>query len=209
MKLFLDSANISELKKAYSSGLIDGVTTNPSLAAKEGMSFEKLVNEINLETISLDAEGMVNEGLKLSKLSKNVVVKVPMTEQGLLACQELSKRGIRVNVTLCFSPTQALLAAKSGAYFISPFVGRLDDQNENGMNLIAEMKKIYSNYNFRTQILVASVRSPQHVSESALLGADVCTVPYSIFEKLFKHELTDVGIRKFLEDWNKAKLKIK
>ncbi len=220
MKIFIDSANISELKKAYSTGLVSGVTTNPSLIAKEGMQFEKLVNEIlriftkpmdiiNFESVSTEAGGMIEDGIKLSRISKNVVVKVPLTEQGLLACQELARKNIRVNVTLCFSSAQALLAAKSGAYFISPMVGRLDDQNDNGMRLVEEIRKIYTNYKFNTQILVASVRNVQHVTEAALIGADVCTVPYNVFEKLFMHELTDIGLARFLDDWKKAKLKIK
>ncbi len=220
MKLFIDTANIEEIKKAYSTGLIDGITTNPSLAAKEKIPFDKLVQQIlkiftrttdvvNLETISTDAEGMIEEGINLSQLSRNVVVKVPCTTEGLIACQELTKKHIRVNVTLCFSPTQALLAAKSGAYFISPFIGRLEDQNEDGMHLVEEIKKIYENYRFPTKILVASVRSVQHITQAAMIGADCSTLPFTIFEKLVQHNLTDIGLKKFLDDWKQAKLKLK
>ena len=221
MKIFIDTANLDEIKEANSWGIIDGVTTNPTLASIEGYpSFEKLTHDIlsiftkpmdvvNFEVASLDAKTMIEEGIKLASLSKHVVVKVPVTQDGLIACKELTKRGIRVNVTLCFSPTQALMAAKAGAYFISPFVGRLDDQNEDGMRLIEQIKKIYTNYGMKTQILVASIRGPHHVMEAALLGADACTIPYSVFEKLFRHELTDVGINKFLDDWKKTKFKIK
>ena len=220
MKLFLDTANIEQIRKAYSLGVLDGVTTNPSLAAKEGKNFDQLVKEIlnifkgtegivNLEVISERADEMVKEGLKLAKLSNNVVVKVPCTEEGLKACKVLSKGHIRVNVTLCFSASQALLAAKCGAYFISPFIGRLYDNAEDGIKLVHEIKKIYTNYGFKTQILVASVRSTRQVVQSAMIGADVCTVPYDIFEKMYKHPLTDSGQNKFLEDWYSYKAKFR
>lgn len=220
MKLFLDSVNIEEIKEAFSLGVLDGVTTNPSLAAKEGRDFDEIIKEIlrifkgtncyvSLEVINEDYEEMVDEGIKLAKLSKNVVVKVPCTEDGLRACKTLSKKNIKVNVTLCFSASQALLAAKAGAFFISPFIGRLDDQSENGIKVIEEIKRIYNNYCFKTQILVASVRSPRQVVEAAIIGADICTVPYSIFEKLYKHTLTDVGLRKFLDDWHNYQAKLK
>src|SRR3990167_8399226 len=208
MQIFLDTAEISELCKGVESGVVDGCTTNPSLAAKAGREYNEVLKEIcsiikgpvSAETVSLNADGMVKEGVAFSKIAKNIVVKVPMTIEGLKACQKLTKQGIKVNVTLCFSANQALLAAKSGAFIVSPFVGRLDDIGEVGMELIKDIKLIYNNYKFTTQILVASVRNPVHVLESARMGAEIATVPYSVFEQLFKHSLTDVGIKKFLED---------
>ncbi len=219
MKLFLDTANSEEIRKAFSIGVLDGVTTNPSLAAKESRDFNVIVSEIlqifkgtdgyvNLEVVSEECEGMVEEAQKLAKLSKNVVVKVPCTEDGLKACRILKDKKIRVNVTLCFSASQALLAAKAGAFFISPFIGRLDDQNDGGMRLVAEIKSIYTNYNFKTQILVASIRSPRQVVEAAMIGADICTMPYSVFDKLYRHALTDTGLRKFLNDWHDYQSKL-
>ena len=212
MQIFLDTADVGELRKAAETGNCDGVTTNPTLIMKAGRDYNEALKEIcsiikgpvSAETVSPDAEGMVKEGIAFSKIAKNIVVKVPMTAEGMKACQRLTKQGIKVNVTLCFSANQALLAAKSGAFFISPFVGRLDDIGEIGMNLIKEIKQIYSNYNFKTQILVASVRNPIHVLEAAKIGADIATIPYSVFEQLFKHTLTDAGIKKFLEDWEKV-----
>ena len=212
MQIFVDSAEISEIKKAADTGICDGVTTNPSLAAKAGREYNEVLKEIcsiikgpvSAETISLNADGMVKEGIAFAKIAKNIVVKVPMTVEGMKACQRLTKQGIKVNVTLCFSANQALLAAKSGAFFISPFVGRLDDIGEVGMDLIKEIKLIYDNYKFKTQILVASVRNTNHVLESAKIGADIATIPYSVFEQLFNHKLTDAGIKKFLEDWEKV-----
>ena len=212
MQLFIDSAEISEIKKAAEVNLCDGVTTNPTLAAKAGRDYNEVLKEIcsiikgpvSAETVSLDAEGMIKEGIVFSKIAKNIVVKVPMTVEGMKACQKLTKQGIKVNVTLCFSANQALLAAKSGGFFVSPFVGRLDDIGEVGMNLIKEIKQIYDNYKFKTQILVASIRNPIHVLDAAKIGADIATIPYSVFEQLFKHSLTDVGIKKFLEDWEKV-----
>lgn len=216
MQLFIDSAEVFELRKAAETNLINGCTTNPTLAAKAGRNYNQVLKEIcsiikgpvSAETVSLNADGMVKEGVAFSKIAKNIVVKVPMTMEGMKACQRLTKKGIKVNVTLCFSANQALLAAKSGAFFISPFVGRLDDIGEVGMNLIKEIKLIYDNYKFKTQILVASVRNPIHVLDAAKIGADIATVPYSVFEQLFKHSLTDVGIKKFLEDWEKVPKKI-
>ena len=212
MQLFIDSAIIDEVKKVADWGVLDGCTTNPSLAAKAGKDYNEVLKEIcsiikgpvSAETVSLDAEGMVKEGVAFSKIAKNIVVKVPMTVEGMKACQRLTKKKIKVNVTLCFSANQALLAAKSGAYFVSPFVGRMDDIGEVGMNLIKDIKQIYTNYKFTTQILVASVRNPIHVLDAAKIGADIATMPYSVFEQLFKHSLTDVGIKKFLEDWEKV-----
>jgi len=212
MQLFIDSAEISEIKKAAETSLCDGVTTNPSLAAKAGREYNDLLKEIcsiikgpvSAETVSPDADGMVKEGVAFSKIAKNIVVKVPMTVEGMKACQQLTKKGIKVNVTLCFSANQALLAAKSGAFFVSPFVGRLDDIGKVGMDVVRDIKQVYGNYKFTTQILVASVRNQIHVLDAAKIGADIATVPYSVFEQLFKHTLTDAGIKKFLEDWEKV-----
>ena len=212
MQIFLDTAEVSELRKGAESGVVDGCTTNPSLAAKAGRDYNEVLKEIctiikgpvSAETVSLDAEGMVKEGIEFSKIAKNIVVKVPMTPEGMKACQRLTKKGIKVNVTLCFSANQALLAAKSGAFIVSPFVGRLDDIGEVGMDLIKDIRLIYDNYKFTTQILVASVRNPIHVFEAAKIGAEIATVPYSVFEQLFKHPLTDIGVKKFLEDWEKV-----
>ncbi len=215
MKLFLDTANLEDIKKYASWGLVDGVTTNPSLIAKEGVNFEKRVKEItkvikgpvSAEVVSNDAKEMVKEGKKFAKWAKNIYVKCPMTPEGLIATQALAKEGIRVNMTLVFSAAQALLAAKAGAAFVSPFIGRIDDMGQDGMELIAEITEMYSHYNFKTEILVASVRSPRQVAEAAMLGADICTVPAAIYDKLVKHPLTDSGLEKFLADWKKAKKK--
>jgi len=209
MKFFLDTAQVEEIKQALEWGLLDGVTTNPTLIAKTGRPFKEVVKEIlelvegpvSLEVVSLDAKGMVEEGRKLAELGENVVVKIPMTPEGLKAVQELESEGIPTNVTLVFSPTQALLAAKAGASFVSPFVGRLDDISAEGMKLIREIKEIFLNYEFDTEIIVASIRHPMHVLESALIGADVATVPFKVLKQLFKHPLTDVGIERFLKDW--------
>ncbi|MBI2101547.1 fructose-6-phosphate aldolase [Candidatus Woesearchaeota archaeon] len=212
MQLFIDSAEISEIKKAAETSLCDGVTTNPTLAAKAGRDYNDILKEIcsiikgpvSAETVSPDADGMVKEGIAFSKIAKNIVVKVPMTVEGMKACQQLTKKGIRVNVTLVFSANQALLAAKSGAFLVSPFVGRLDDIGKVGMDVVRDIKQVYDNYKLTTQILVASVRNPIHILEAAKIGADIATVPYSVFEQLFKHSLTDAGIKKFLEDWEKV-----
>ena len=212
MQIFIDSAEVSEIKKAADAGLCDGVTTNPTLIMKAGRNYDETLKEIcsivkgpvSAETVSTNADGMVKEGIAFSKIAKNIVVKVPMTVEGMKACQRLTKQGIKVNVTLCFSANQALLAAKSGAFLISPFVGRSDDIGETGMWLIRDIKTIYDNYKFKTQILVASVRNPIHVLEAAKIGAHIATVPYTVFEQLFRHSLTDVGIKKFLEDWEKV-----
>ncbi len=212
MKFFVDTADVAEIKRLNDTGLVDGVTTNPSLIAKSGRDFIDVIKEIcalvdgpvSAEVTATDAAGMIEEGRKLAKIAKNVAVKVPLTEAGLTACKTLSQAGTPVNVTLCFSAAQALLAAKAGAAFISPFVGRLDDIGQDGMSLIGEIAEIYSNYDFQTEILVASVRSPQHVVDAARIGADVCTLPPGVIWQLFKHPLTDKGLEAFLKDWEKT-----
>jgi len=209
MKFFLDTANVKEILEAASLGLLDGVTTNPSLVAKEGRSFKEVLVEIcnivdgpiSAEVVSLEADAMVKEGKELAKIHKNIVVKVPLIAEGLKATKKMAAEGIKVNVTLCFSPTQALLAAKAGAWCVSPFIGRLDDISSNGMELIRQILTIYRNYDFKTQVLVASVRHPQHVVEAALAGGHICTMPFSIFQQMVKHPLTDSGLKKFLADW--------
>lgn len=213
MKFFLDTANISEIKESVALGLIDGITTNPSLVAKEKKDFKKLIEEIcqivdgpiSAEVVATDEEGMVEEGRSLAKIHKNVVVKVPMTANGLKATRRFSKEGIRVNVTLIFSPAQALLAAKAGATYVSPFIGRLDDVGQVGMELIDQIVTIFSNYNFKTEVLVASIRNPIHVIEAAQIGAHVATMPFAVLQQLLKHPLTDIGLAKFLADWEKTK----
>jgi transaldolase len=214
MKLFLDTAVLKEIETLASWGVLDGITTNPSLLAKEGkVDIEKHIKTIckwvkgpvSMEVFSTEAEGMVAEGKRYAKWAKNVVVKIPMTAEGLKAIGLLKKVGIRVNVTLIFSANQALLAAKAGADFVSPFVGRLDDYGQDGLELVEEIRTIFDQYAFPTEILVASVRHPRHVTEAAMLGADICTLPYAVFEKLVHHPLTDAGLEKFLADWNSRK----
>jgi transaldolase len=210
MKLYLDTANVKEIQEAASLGVLDGVTTNPSHVAKEGRIFREALVEIcnivdgpiSAEVVSLEAEAMVKEGKELAKIHQNIVVKVPLIPEGLKATKRMAAEGIKVNVTLCFSPTQALLAAKAGAWCISPFIGRLDDISSNGMGLIRQIVTIYKHYDFKTFVLVASVRHPQHVVEAALAGGHICTMPFSIFQQLVKHPLTDLGVNKFLADWN-------
>src|SRR5919112_3232535 len=210
MKLYLDTANVKEIQEGASLGLIDGITTNPSLVAREGGSFKDMLLEIckmvdgpiSAEVVGVESEGMIKEGRELAKIHKNIVVKVPLIPEGLRATKKLSAEGIRVNVTLCFSPTQALLAAKAGAWCVSPFIGRLDDVSSDGMELIRQIVAIYDNYDYKTQVLVASVRHPQHVVEAALAGGHICTMPYSVFQQLVKHPLTDIGLKKFLADWD-------
>ena len=210
MKIYLDTASVKEIHEAASFGLIDGVTTNPSLVAKEGRSFKDVIHEIcslvdgpiSAEVVSVEADAMIKEGRELAKIHKNIVVKIPLIPEGLKATKKLASDGIRVNVTLCFSPTQALLAAKAGAWCVSPFIGRLDDISSDGMALIRQILTIYRNYDFKTQVLVASVRHPQHVVEAALAGGHIATMPYSVFQALYKHPLTDSGLKKFLADWN-------
>ena len=211
MKLYLDTANIKEIEEGARLGLIDGVTTNPSLVAKEGRSFKEMLLEIchlvdgpiSAEVVETESDAMIKEGRELAKIHANIVVKVPLILDGLRATKVLATEGIRVNVTLCFSPTQALLAAKAGAWCVSPFIGRLDDVSSDGMELIRQILGIYDNYQFNTQVLVASVRTPQQVVEAALAGGHICTMPYSIFQQLVKHPLTDTGLKKFLSDWEK------
>ncbi len=211
MKFFIDTANIEEIKKGLELGMVDGVTTNPSLISKEQRPFEEILNEIcslvdgpiSAEVISLEADKMIDEARELAKISDNIVVKIPMIEEGLKAVKKLSAENIKTNVTLVFSPSQALLAAKAGASFISPFVGRLDDFSSNGMELASEIMTIMRNYGFPTEVIVASVRSPMHVVESALIGADIATIPYKVIAQLAKHPLTDIGMEKFLADWEK------
>lgn len=212
MKFFLDTANVKEIYEAANLGMLDGVTTNPSLVVKEGRSFKEMLQEIckivdgpiSAEVVSVEADAMVKEGRELAKIHKNIVVKCPLIPEGIKATKKLSSEGIRVNVTLCFSPTQAILAAKAGAWCVSPFIGRLDDISSSGMELIRQIITIYKNYDYKTLVLVASVRHPQHVVEAALIGGHICTMPFSIFQQLFKHPLTDLGLKKFLDDW-KAK----
>ncbi|MDI6848973.1 MAG: fructose-6-phosphate aldolase [Candidatus Saccharicenans sp.] len=212
MKLFLDTANLREIEEVASWGILDGVTTNPTLCSRENVPFEKLVREIcrlvpgpvSVECVSTRAEEIVSEARKLSGLAPNIAVKIPVNLEGLKATRILSAEGIKVNMTLVFSPSQALLAAKAGAAFVSPFIGRLDDISHHGMELVEQILTIYENYNFVTEVIVASVRHPGHVVEAALLGAHIATVPYSVMEKLVKHPLTDIGIDRFLQDWKKV-----
>lgn len=213
MKFFIDTANIDEIKKGLALGMVDGVTTNPSLVAKEPRPFLDILRDIcamvdgpvSAEVISLEADGMVAEARELVKIADNIVIKIPMTEDGLMAVKRLSDEGIRTNVTLIFSAAQALLAAKAGASYVSPFVGRLDDISINGLDLISDIMTILRNYGFATEVIVASVRNPMHVVESALLGADIATIPYKVIAQLAKHPLTDIGMQQFLADWEKRK----
>jgi len=212
MKLFVDTANVGEIREAASLGILDGVTTNPSLVAKEKREFKELIKEIcsivdgpvSAEVVATDYQGILSEARNLVKIHDNVVVKIPLIKEGLKAVKSLKAEGIRANVTLCFSATQALLAAKAGAYFISPFIGRLDDISHTGMDLIREIVTIYRNYDMKTEVLVASIRHPLHVLEAAKIGADIASMPFKVFEQLVKHPLTDIGLKRFLEDWKKA-----
>jgi transaldolase len=213
VKLFIDTANVAEISEAGSWGILDGVTTNPSLVAREGRSYHDLVAEIcrlvpgpvSAEVLATDAEGMEKEGRELAGIAENVVVKLPVTQDGIKVCARFSEEGIATNLTLCFSPAQALLVAKAGATYVSPFVGRIDDVGQDGMQLVREIVQIYDAYEFPTQVLVASVRHPQHVVESALAGADVATVPFKVLQQLFRHPLTDVGLQRFISDFRSAK----
>ncbi|MBT4941660.1 MAG: fructose-6-phosphate aldolase [Candidatus Magasanikbacteria bacterium] len=221
MKIFIDSGSIDEIKKAAASGVIDGVTTNPSLIAKEGKDFKTVIKTIgelfdtehsahcecpvSAEVVSIAAKEMIVEAKKIAKIHKKVVVKIPLIPEGIKAVKELSGLGIKTNVTLCFTAAQALLAAKAGATYVSPFIGRLNDIDQRGLDLIREIKQIFTNYDIKTQILAASIRSPRQVVEIALIGADVVTIPYKVFEKLFNHPLTDKGLKQFLADWDQYK----
>lgn len=213
MKFFIDTANVDAIRKAHERGMVDGVTTNPSLVAKEGRDFRTVIDEIasfvegpiSLEVVSEDAEGMLKEARELNGWIDNAAIKIPMTWEGLKAVKVCADEGIQTNVTLCFSPNQALLAAKAGATFVSPFIGRLDDIGQVGMEIIESIVQIYQNYGYETEIIVASIRHPIHVYEAALLGADIATIPPTVLDKMVNHPLTDVGIKKFLEDWEKVK----
>lgn len=215
MKFFIDSADIEEIRAAHLRGWVDGVTTNPSLVAKTGKPFFEVIKAIckevngpvSAEVIGLEAEQMLSEGKELAKIADNVVVKIPMTENGMIAVKKLKSEGIQTNVTLVFSPVQALLAAKAGATMVSPFVGRLDDVGQNGMHLIEEIVQMYMNYDFDTEILVASVRSPMHIQQAAVIGAHISTIPFKVMQQMTHHPLTDKGIKSFLDDWNKAQKK--
>ena len=212
MKFFIDTANIEEIKKANELGLLDGVTTNPSLVSKEGREFKELITEIcgivngpvSAEVISNDAKGMIKEARELAKLADNIVVKIPLIKEGLKAVKILSGEGIKTNVTLCFSAIQALMAAKAGANYISPFVGRLDDIGHDGMEIVEQILGIYENYGYETEVIVASIRNPIHVLKAALMGADIATIPFNVMEQLIRHPLTDAGLEKFLADWKKT-----
>jgi transaldolase len=212
MKLFIDSGNLKEIESLVPLGIIDGITTNPSLLAKEGGDYRAILKKIcatvqgptSAEVVATDADGMIREGRDLASIDEHIVVKVPFTKEGVKACKTLSSEGLRVNVTLVFSPTQALLAAKVGATYVSPFVGRLDDIATSGMGVIQEIVEIFENYDYSTEVLVASVRHPIHIVEAARLGADICTCPVAVIESMFKHPLTDIGLERFLKDWEKA-----
>lgn len=218
MKFFIDTANINEIHEAHELGVLDGVTTNPSLCAKEGISdFDAFISEIcqivkgpvSAEVVSTEYKGMIDEAHRLARLSEHVVVKIPLIKEGIKAIKTLHQEGINTNCTLCFSPTQALVAAKAGATYISPFVGRLDDISTSGMDLIQEIVEIYENYDMATEVLVASIRHPLHLVESARMGADVATMPFGVIEKLINHPLTDIGLEKFLADWDKLQKTVK
>lgn len=215
MKFFIDTADVNEIKAAIERGWVDGVTTNPSLVAKTGRPFHDVIKEIckltsgpvSAEVISLEANKMVQEGQELSRIASNVVVKIPMCEEGMVAVKKLTSLGIQTNVTLVFSPMQALLAAKAGATMVSPFVGRLDDIGQDGMSMVAEIVQMYQNYDFTTEVLVASIRSPMHIQHAALMGADIATIPYKVMQQMTGHPLTTKGIEMFMNDWNKSQAK--
>ena len=213
MKFFIDTANVEEIKKAISMGLVDGVTTNPSLLSKEKKDPQIVIKEIlslvdgpvSLEVIATDAQGMCNEARKLAALGPNAVIKIPMTEEGVKAVKTLSQEGVKTNVTLIFQPLQSLIAAKAGATYVSPFIGRLDDISSRGMGIIEETAAIFSNYGFETEIIVASIRNPVHVLDAALIGADIATIPFNVLKQLIAHPLTDIGLERFLKDWESLK----
>ncbi|HJO55678.1 MAG: fructose-6-phosphate aldolase [Planctomycetota bacterium] len=212
MKFFIDTADVNEIKEAESLGILDGVTTNPTLISRTGRPFKETIEEIctivkgpvSAEVVSTDTEGIIKEGRDLAKIADNIVVKVPLIKDGLKAVKALTSEGIKVNVTLCFSSNQALLAAKAGGTYISPFVGRLDDKGHTGMDVIDEIRTIYDNYGFETEIIVASIRNPLHVRDAALMGADIATIPFAVFNNIVKHPLTDEGLKNFLADWEKV-----
>ncbi len=213
MQIFLDTANVEEIQQGIDLGVVDGVTTNPTLIAKERRKFRECIDEIcsiskgpvSVEVIATNTDGMLKEARQYAGWAENIVVKIPMTMEGIKAVKILSDEGIKVNVTLVFSVNQAILAAKAGAFFVSPFIGRLDDIGQDGMEVLSEIVTVYDNYGFETQVLAASLRHPKHVKESALIGADIATMPFSVFQQLFKHPLTDVGLKRFLDDWNNVK----
>ena len=212
MKFFIDTADVNEIREAESLGILDGVTTNPTLVSRTGRPFKETIEEIcsivkgpvSAEVVSVDTDGIIKEGRELAKIADNIVVKVPLIKDGLKAVKALTSEGIKVNVTLCFSSNQALLAAKAGGTYISPFVGRLDDKGHTGMEVIDEIRTIYDNYGFETQIIVASIRNPLHVRDAALMGADIATIPFAVFNNIVKHPLTDAGLKSFLADWEKV-----
>ncbi len=212
MKFFIDTADVNEIREAESLGILDGVTTNPTLVSRTGRPFKETIEEIctivkgpvSAEVVSTDTEGIIKEGRELAKIADNIVVKVPLIKDGLKAVKALTSEGIKVNVTLCFSSNQALLAAKAGGTYISPFVGRLDDKGHTGMEVVDEIRTIYDNYGFETQIIVASIRNPLHVRDAALMGADIATIPFAVFNNIVKHPLTDAGLKSFLADWEKV-----
>jgi transaldolase len=216
LKFFLDTANIDEIREAYNMGMVDGVTTNPSLIAKEGRNFETIIRDIcaivdgpiSAEVIRLDVDGMLKEARELAAIHANIVVKIPMTVDGIKAVRQLTSEGIRTNVTLVFSPLQALMAAKAGATYVSPFVGRLDDLSQDGLTLVEQILQIYDNYGFPTEVIVASVRNPLHVLDSAMIGAHIATIPFNVLKRFASHPLTDRGIEAFLSDWKKATTKV-
>ena len=212
MKFFIDTADVNEIREAESLGILDGVTTNPTLVSRTGRPFKETIEEIcsivkgpvSAEVVSVDTDGIIKEGRELAKIADNIVVKVPLIKDGLKAVKALTSEGIKVNVTLCFSSNQALLAAKAGGTYISPFVGRLDDKGHTGMEVVDEIRTIYDNYGFETQIIVASIRNPLHVRDAALMGADIATIPFAVFNNIVKHPLTDAGLKSFLADWEKV-----
>ena len=212
MKFFIDTADVNEIREAESLGILDGVTTNPTLVSRTGRPFKETIEEIcsivkgpvSAEVVSVDTDGIIKEGRELAKIADNIVVKVPLIKDGLKAVKALTSEGIKVNVTLCFSSNQALLAAKAGGTYVSPFVGRLDDKGHTGMEVVDEIRTIYDNYGFETQIIVASIRNPLHVRDAALMGADIATIPFAVFNNIVKHPLTDAGLKSFLADWEKV-----
>jgi len=212
MKFFMDTADVNEIREAESLGILDGVTTNPTLVSKTGRPFKETIEEIctivkgpvSAEVVSVDTDGIIKEGRELAKIADNIVVKVPLIKDGLKAVKALTSEGIKINVTLCFSSNQALLAAKAGGTYISPFVGRLDDKGHTGMEVVDEIRTIYDNYDFDTEIIVASIRTPLHVRDAALMGADIATIPFDVFNKIVQHPLTDAGLKSFLADWEKV-----